>query len=197
VGKGTGRGRGKHDHVLEGTGVKPWGLAKRMETGNLWRKEVGGVPSRMYQWPGRWKTLKSQRNEMRVESTFSRKMTSSGGMGLPLHSQKLWPRIVPVWKNCRNKNEEEHEEKEVKWQAHWDPAQEETLRPDTITDDILCLQPGAYNDCPLRGPTSSWKSQMQIFIPNQWTKAADAWGWIRESWTKLRRRATLEEDQPS
>jgi len=42
---------------------------------------------------------------------------SSGGMGLPLHSQKPWARIVPVWKNYRNKTGEEPEEKEVQWQA--------------------------------------------------------------------------------
>jgi hypothetical protein len=30
---------------------------------------------------------------------------SSGGMGLPSHSQKLWPRIVPIWKNFRDKME--------------------------------------------------------------------------------------------
>jgi len=29
-------------------------------------------------------------------------------------------------------------------------------------------------------PTSSWKGQMQICAPNQWTEAADPSGWIRE-----------------
>lgn len=34
----------------------------------------------------------------------------------------------------------------------------------------------------LERPTkqSSWKSQMQMFTPNQWTEAADPCGWIRE-----------------
>jgi hypothetical protein len=36
-----------------------------------------------------------------------------GGMWLPSHSQKLSPRIVPVLKNCRDKNGEEYQEKEV------------------------------------------------------------------------------------
>jgi hypothetical protein len=31
-------------------------------------------------------------------------------MGLSSHSQRLWPRIVPAWKNYRNKNGEEPEE---------------------------------------------------------------------------------------
>jgi hypothetical protein len=31
----------------------------------------------------------------------------------------------------------------------------------------------------LKGPTSSWKSQMQIFAPNPWTETADPFGWIR------------------
>ena len=29
-------------------------------------------------------------------------------------------------------------------------------------------------------PKSNWKSQVQIFTPNQWTEAADPCGWIRE-----------------
>ena len=32
----------------------------------------------------------------------------------------------------------------------------------------------------LNDSTSSWKSQMQIFIPNQWTEAGDPCVWIRE-----------------
>jgi hypothetical protein len=35
-------------------------------------------------------------------------------------------------------------------------------------------------DCPLKDPTSSWKSQMHLFAPNPWTEAADLCGWIRE-----------------
>ena len=42
---------------------------------------------------------------------------SSVGMGLPSHSQKLWPIFVPVLKNCRDGNGEEPEEKKVQWQA--------------------------------------------------------------------------------
>ena len=34
--------------------------------------------------------------------------------------------------------------------------------------------------CPPKDPTSSWKSQRQIFTPNQWTEAGDSCGWIRE-----------------
>lgn len=36
---------------------------------------------------------------------------------LPSHSQKLLPRILPVWKNCKNKNGEESEEKKVLWHS--------------------------------------------------------------------------------
>ena len=35
------------------------------------------------------------------------------------------------------------------------PAQGEALVPDTITDAMVCLQRGAYHDCPLKGPTNS------------------------------------------
>jgi hypothetical protein len=39
---------------------------------------------------------------------------------------------------------------------------------------------GTYYDCPLKDPTSSWKNQMQILSPNQWTEAADPCFWIRD-----------------
>ena len=54
-------------------------------------------------------------------------------------------------------------------------------RPDTIiTDAMEHSQKGTYHDCPPKDPTNSWKSQMQIFTPNQWTEAVDPCGWIRE-----------------
>ena len=61
----------------------------------------------------------------------------------------------------------------------WDPAQEESPRPDTITEDMECSQKGTYHDYPPEDPISSWKSQRQIFAPNQWTEAADPCRWIR------------------
>jgi hypothetical protein len=56
-----------------------------------------------------------------------------------------------------------------------------------------------------KGPimTAFWKtqqavkSQMQIFAPNQWTEAADPYGWFREGWKKLRRRVILKENHQS
>jgi hypothetical protein len=48
-------------------------------------------------------------------------------MGLPSQTEKLWPIIVPVWKNYRDTNLEESEKKEVWWQAQrgiqlkWNP----------------------------------------------------------------------------
>ena len=62
----------------------------------------------------------------------------------------------------------------------WDPDQGEGPRPDTITEAMESSQKGTYHDCPLKYPTSSWKSQLQIFAPKQLTEAADTWDWIRE-----------------
>ena len=62
---------------------------------------------------------------------------------------------------------------------NWDPAQKEAPRPGIITADKMCLQKGGYHDCPLKGPTNSWKSQMQIFAPNQSTETGKPYGWIR------------------
>jgi hypothetical protein len=78
-----------------------------------------------------------------------------------------------------------------------DPAQGEASRPDTITETIGSLQKGIYHDCPPKYPASSWKSQMQIFAPNQWTETTVPFCWIREGWKKLRRKAILQEDQKS
>ena len=64
---------------------------------------------------------------------------------------------------------------------NWNPAQGEAPRPDNIIDAMVCSQKKeTYHDCPLKDPTSSWKSQMQIFTLNQWTEAANPCGWIRE-----------------
>jgi hypothetical protein len=63
--------------------------------------------------------------------------------------------------------------------------------PDTITEAMECSQKGAYHDCALKDPTSSCKSQTQIFTHNQWAKAADPVVELGKSWKKLRRRATL------
>jgi hypothetical protein len=65
----------------------------------------------------------------------------------------------------------------------------EAPRPDTVTKAMECSQKRAYHDCPPKDPTSSSKSQMQIFTPNQWTEAAVVE--LGKSWKKMRRRETL------
>jgi hypothetical protein len=75
-----------------------------------------------------------------------------------------------------------------KWRGAWekegpltdpkqDPPQKEVPRPDTITGAMDCSQTVTYYDYSLKDPTNSWKSQMQIFAPNQLTKAADLCCW--------------------
>jgi hypothetical protein len=46
---------------------------------------------------------------------------------------------------------------------NWDPAQREVPGPDIITEAMKCSQKGIYHDCPLKDPTSSWKSLLCIF----------------------------------
>jgi len=58
-------------------------------------------------------------------------------------------------------------------------AQREAPRPDTISEAMGRSQKETYYDYSPKDPTSSWKSQMQICAPNQWTEAADPSGWIR------------------
>ena len=79
----------------------------------------------------------------------------------------------------------------LKWRGSWgkegpvtgpkrDPAHGEVPRRDTITEAMECSQKGIYHDSTLEDPTSSWKSQRQIVVPNQWTEADDPCCWIRE-----------------
>jgi hypothetical protein len=79
----------------------------------------------------------------------------------------------------------------------WDPAQGEVPRPDTINEAMEHSQKVTCPDCSPKDPTSSWKDQIQIFAPNQWTEAAYPCCWIRECWKTLRRKAILLEDQQS
>jgi hypothetical protein len=58
----------------------------------------------------------------------------------------------------------------------WDPAQGEVPRPDTTTEAVESSQKGIYYYSPLKNPTSSLKSQKQIFLPNQWIEAVDPCG---------------------
>ena len=95
-----------------------------------------------------------------VESTCSRK-TGQQLEGWGCHST-----VKNSDQNCSCLKELQGQ----KWRRAWrkggpgtgpnlDPTQGEAPRPDTITDAMVYLQTGAYHDCPLKGPTSSWKSQ--------------------------------------
>ena len=50
----------------------------------------------------------------------------------------------------------------------WDPAQRETPKPDTITDAMVCLQTGAYHDCPQKGPQKTERvSCRYLYLSNE------------------------------
>jgi hypothetical protein len=57
-----------------------------------------------------------------------------------------------------------------------------------------CSQKGTFHENPPKDPTSSSKSQIH---PTNGQKLLTPVVELRESWKKLRRRATLEEDQQS
>jgi hypothetical protein len=62
----------------------------------------------------------------------------------------------------------------------WDLPQGEAPRPDTNPDTMVCLQTESLHGCPLKGTVSSWKGQMQIYTPNQWTYAGEPCDWTGE-----------------
>jgi hypothetical protein len=100
---------------------------------------------------------------------------------IAISQSKLWHIIVPVWKNCRDENGEEPEEKKVQqqvqswiWLKGW---------PQNLT--LLLRLWSAHKKgpimsiYPLKDPTGSWKGQMELFVPNQWTEAAAPYDWVR------------------
>ena len=92
-----------------------WGSAERMETGILGRYEVRGT---LLNEPETWEVRDSQdskegtldempdsRERELIEPTSVRKTGHQMRDGVAIPQSKLWPRIVPVWKNCRDEME--------------------------------------------------------------------------------------------
>jgi hypothetical protein len=126
------RGEGGRDleGKVDGIGGKRglwWGImwGKRTEAlrgsrknGNRHPREVGGWGD-----PPEWMSQDSKGGTLDempysgerdlVEHTSSRKTQHQVRDGVTIPQSKLWPIIVPVWKNCRDRNGEEPEEKKV------------------------------------------------------------------------------------
>jgi hypothetical protein len=107
------------------------------------------------------------------------------GMGLPSHSHISDPIIVPVWKNYRDGNGEEPEEKKVQLQAQIGTQLKGRSQGLTLLLRLWVLTKKSV----CGGGNLSWlpsgrhnKQLKQIFAPNQWTKAAKPSYWIREGW---------------
>jgi hypothetical protein len=77
-----------------------------------------------------------------VEPTSSRKTASSGGMGLPSHSQKFDTELFLSKRTIGTKMEKRVRERRSSDNPTWDPSQGGASRPDTIAETMLCLQKG-------------------------------------------------------
>ena len=88
-----------------------------------------------------------------VKPTSSRKKGHQVRDGVAIPQSKFQPIIVPIQKNCRDKNGEVTEGPVTG--PKWDPAQEEAPRTNTITEAMKCSKKGTYHACPLKSPTSS------------------------------------------
>jgi hypothetical protein len=82
--------------------------------------------------------------------------------------------MVPVWKNCRNRNREKHEENEVQWQAQNVIQQEGMLQGLTLLLRLLSTpQEESIMTALQNTQQAPERVRRQIFVPNQWTEAAD------------------------
>jgi hypothetical protein len=114
-----------------------------------------------------------------VEPSSSRKTGHQVRDGLVFLQSKLWLIIVPVWKNCKDGNREESEEKKAQRQPQ--SGIQLKGRPQDL---MLLLRLWKFTKrdlswLPPERPNTQQKSQMQIFAFSQWTKAADPYVWIR------------------
>jgi hypothetical protein len=94
-------------------------LRASRKNGNKQPQEIGGGPSRMHQVSkgGTLAEMPKRRERELIEPTSSRKTWHQVRDGVHTPLSHLWPIIVPVWKNYRNGNEEEPEEKKVQLQS--------------------------------------------------------------------------------
>jgi hypothetical protein len=159
----------------------------------------------MYQWHGRSETLRTQReggrdlrwNALQWEGVTFRahlqqKDRPSSKDGIAIPQPKLWPIIVPVWKNCRDRNGEKPVEKEAQW-----PAQSGIQlkgRPQGLT--LLLSLWYAHRKGPIM--TALWKTQQAIkrvrgryLHPTSGQKFLTPVFELGKSWKKLRRKVTL------
>jgi hypothetical protein len=92
-----------------------------------------------------------------IEPTCSRKTGHQVREGVVIPQSKLWPIIVPIWKNFKDGNGEVPEEKiHRQAQSGIQLKGRCQARPDTITEAMECSQKRIYHGFPPKGPTSSW-----------------------------------------
>ena len=146
----------------------------------------------MYQRTGIWEILRTQRKEPKIkEFTSSRKTASSWEMELPSHSQKLWPRIVPVWKNRRDKNGEVTEGKEIQWPAQVGILLRGRFQGLTLLLMLSCAHKQRPNLTTVRKDQQAPQRVRCWYLhPTNGQKLVTRMVELGQSWKKLRRRTT-------
>ena len=79
----------------------------------------------------------------------------------------------------------------------WVPAGWKVPRPDTITEAMECSQKGIYYDCPPKTHQATERVRCRYLHPVNGQKLVSPVVKLGKNWKKLRRWATLEEDQQS
>jgi hypothetical protein len=83
---------------------------------------------------------------------------------------------VPVWWNCRDKVMKKSMRERTSSDRPKLGSSSKGSRVLTLLMVLWCACRQEHG-CPLRSPTSSWKDQMQILAPSQWTEARNPHSW--------------------
>jgi hypothetical protein len=110
--------------------------------------------------------INSKESEL-IESNHSRKTGHQVKDVVDIPQSHLWPIIVPVWKNWKDRNREKPEEKKVQQQAKSGNKLNGGPKAWHYYWDYEVLTKRGLSWLPLKYPTRRWKSQMHIFLPNQ------------------------------